>query len=379
MNVLDTVQLLDDVFNLGLRATTSTDRQPELADRIVEVRKAFRSRLELDDLGDLVVPFESGGYNLEATVIENLLFGAASGPSLSDGALAENRYVQSLLTASGLEEPLYKMGIEIASNVVELFRDLPSNHPFFQQLILMTAEEIPNFQALLGKLQNRSMEEASREERAKFITLSFAYVEPRQRFDVLDQGLMTRIVDAREAFAENLPPELKGRIERYDLEQFNTAASIMDNVLLGRISHQYADAAEKIRAIVRSVINDLGLQRNLISIGLEFDAGVGGKRLTVGQRQKLNLARALLKRPDFLILNRSLSALDQQTQGRILVNILDGVKAASSRPTIICVLANPRHADLFDRVIIFDRGILVADGTYQALLTNNDVFKGLIS
>jgi len=379
MNVLDTVQLLDDVFNLGLRATTSTDRQPELADRIVEVRKAFRSRLELDDLGDLVVPFESGGYNLEATVIENLLFGAASGPSLSDGALAENPYVQSLLTASGLEEPLYKMGIEIASNVVELFRDLPSNHPFFQQLILMTAEEIPNFQALLGKLQNRSIEEASREERAKFITLSFAYVEPRQRFDVLDQGLMTRIVDAREAFAENLPPELKGRIERYDLEQFNTAASIMDNVLLGRISHQYADAAEKIRAIVRSVINDLGLQRNLISIGLEFDAGVGGKRLTVGQRQKLNLARALLKRPDFLILNRSLSALDQQTQRRILVNILDGVKEASSRPTIICVLANPRHADLFDRVIIFDRGILVADGTYQALLTNNDVFKGLIS
>lgn len=379
MPVLNAVLLSDDIFDLGLRATTNQSRQPEIAGRIVEVRKAFRMRLESENLGGLVMPFESGSYNLEATVSENLLFGAATGSTLSDGALAANPFVLSILGSSGLEELLYDMGIDIAANVVELFRDLPPDHPFFQQLNLMTAEEIPEFQALLTRLKNRGIAAASREDRSKIITLSFAYIEPRLRLDILDQDLMERVVKAREAFRENLPPELKGRIERYDPETFNTAASLLDNVLLGRIGNQHAGAAEKIRAIVRTVLQDLGLYKNLISLGLEFDAGVGGKRLTGGQRQKLNLARALLKRPDILILNRPMSALDQQTQNQILVNVLERTKQFSPKPTIIWVLASPRNANLFDRVIVFDRGTLVADGTYATLVASNDVFKGLLA
>ncbi len=379
MPVLNAVLLSDDIFDLGLRSTTNKNRHPEVAGRIVEVRKAFRTRLESENLGGLVVPFEAGAYNPEATVSENLLFGAASGANLSDGALAGDPYVLSVLRSSGLEEPLYNMGIEIAANVVELFRDLPPNHPFFQQLNFMNAEEIPEYQALLLKLQNKGIAAASPEERATIIMLSFAYVEPRQRFDILHEDLKTRIVEARETFGKNLPPQLSGRIERYDPAQFNTAASLMDNVLLGRIGHQHADAAEKIRAMVRAVLQDLGLYTELISIGLDFDAGVGGKRLTAGQRQKLNLARALLKQPDLLILNRPMSALDTPTQKQIVTNILARARQTAPCPAIIWVLASPALANMFDRVLVFDRGMLVADGTYGELAANNSVFKGLLS
>ena len=110
-------------------------------------------RLEHENLSSLVVSFEPGTYNTEATVGENLLFGTATGPALADKALATNPYFISVLKAAGLDETLYDMGLEIAANAVELFADLPPDHPFFQQLTFMTADEIPDYQVLLQRLQ----------------------------------------------------------------------------------------------------------------------------------------------------------------------------------------------------------------------------------
>ena len=98
----------------------------------------------------------------------------------------------------------------------------------------------------------------------------------------------------------------------------------MDNILFGPHQPRIPTAAERIRGIVRELLNELDLLEDVIDIGLDFNVGVGGKRLTAAQRQKLNLARALLKRPDFIILNSPLSALDHRSQDAIAENVLDG-------------------------------------------------------
>ncbi len=377
--VLESVLLSADILDLGLRSSANSKRHPGIAGRIVEVRKAFRARLESEHMGALVVPFEFGAYNPEATVSENLLFGATSGSALSLSVLAADPYLRSVLKSSGLEETLYNLGVQVATNVVELFQDLPPDHPFFQQLDLMTAEEVPQYQSLLQKLQGRAFESVAEDDRMKITTLSFGYVEPLHRFGLLDDALMARIVAARAIYREQLPAGLSDRFEPYDPEQFNTAASLMDNALFGRIAHRQADAGDRVRAIVRQILDDLKLFPDVIAVGLEFGVGVGGKRLTATQRQKLNLARALLKRPEFLILNRPLSALDQQSQRQIAVNVLDWAKAAEPRPAILWVLANPSHAPLFDRVIVFDKGLMTGDGNYDTLIANNNALKALVS
>ena len=82
--------------------------------------------------------------------------------------------------------------------------------------------------------------------------------------------------------------------------------------------------------IVREILDELGLYDDVLDIGLDFNVGVGGRRLTGAQRQKLDLARALLKRADFLILNRPLSALDTRLQDQIVRNVLE--EARRGRP-----------------------------------------------
>lgn len=377
--VLDAVMISQDIQDMALRSLVNTATHSDLTDRIVELREALRKRLKKEGLEDLVVPFKLKEYNPQATIGENLLFGTMKRPMMTNRKLAAHPYFRSVLREKDLYIDLYFMGLEIASNAVELFQDLPPDHPFFQQLTFMTADDIPAYQILLQKLQGRGFEAASPEERSNIIRLSFSYIEPRHRFGLLNDELMAKIVDARARFHENLPDDLKEVIERYDPKKFISSATLLDNVLFGRIGFAQADGSDKLRDIMRDIFNKLDLFESVLSIGLDFDVGSGGKRLTNVQRQKLNVARALLKRSDYLIFNRPLPALDQRVQDKITHNIMENLHEEGHSPSIIWVLSNTNLAKLFDRVVVFDNGALVEDGTHATLLEKNGVFKQLAS
>ena len=377
--VLDATILSQDIIDLALRTSFDPEQHHELVDRIVELRSALRARLEEEKLSGLVVPFEATAYNPEATIGENLRFGTAKGLAFADKALASNPYVLSVLKSLGLDETLYHMGLEIADNAIELFADLPPDNPLFQQLTFMTPDEIPTYQQLLQKLQGRPYDAVSEEDRAQIITLSFAYIEPRHRFGLLTAELMDKIVEARNKIYAELPADLQGAIERYDPERYATAASLMDNVLFGRIGNQHPDGPDRIREIVRHLLDELGLYDDVLGVGLSFNVGAGGRRLTVAQRQKVDVARTLIKRSDYMIFNRPLSVIDQRVQDHILRNVLEEAKRGDRKPAIIWVLSNPAVAQYFDRVLVFDRGTLVDDGTHETLATKDGVFKELVA
>lgn len=373
--VLDIVAMSQDILDMALRSTVDTAAHEDLTSRIVELRQALRLRLKEENLEGLVVPFEFDAYNPQATVGENLLFGTLKRPQMTNRKLAAHPYFQQLFTQTGLNTDLYDMGLEIAENAVELFTDLPPDHPFFQQLTFMTPEDIPTYEALLQKLNGKGFSAASPDERAAIIRLSFSYIEPRHRFGLLTQTLMEKIVTTRIKFYENIPADLAEVIERYDPERFTASATLMDNVLFGRIAHQQANAPERVHSIMYDVFERLGMQDSVLSIGLDFDVGSGGKRLTNVQRQKLNLGRALLKRADYIICNRPLPALDHRIQDQILRSILTELDRSTDKPALIWVLSNPNFAELFDRVLVFNHGSLVESGTTTDLLEKTGCSK----
>ena len=190
---------------------------------------------------------------------------------------------------------------------------------------------------------------------------------------------MDKIVEARNKIYEGLPDDLKGSIERYDPEHYAAAASLMDNVLFGRIGNQHADGPERIRAIVRDLLDELGLYDDVLGVGFDFNVGAGGRRLTMAQRQKIDVARTLIKRADYMIFNRPMSVIDQRVQDQILRNVLEEAKRDGRKPAIIWVLSNPAMSQYFERVMVFDRGQLVDDGTHETLATKNGIFKGLMA
>ncbi len=384
LTVLDTVGVTRDLLDLALRssmdpaANAAQNHEDDLAHRIVAMRKALREELVAQDLAGVIVPFEPGAYNPEATVIENLLFGNARTAALMPDAIATNSYFRQALTTQGLEDTLFDTGVAVARNAIELFSDLPPGHPFFQQLTFMNADDIPEYQKLLQKI-DRSPASVTEDDRARLIRLSFDYIEPRHRFGLMSPELMDGIVAFRRTFHDGLPATLRDAIELYDPEKYMVSGTLLDNMLFGRISQKYRDGAERIYSAVGKLLKPLGMYETVLAVGLDYHVGAGGKRLSAAQRQKLGMARALLRQSDYYIFNRPLSAVDSRQQMQILQSTLAHLHRDDRRPGIVWVVSNIAMAKHFDRIAVFDRGVLTEEGEYDDLSKKNGIFKDMIT
>jgi len=362
IDVLSQVGLADDIFEFGLRGTIEPAHQPELAARFVEARVALRSQLTDTRMAQLIEPFEANRYNFQATVAENLLFGTPVGEVFTPSRLALEPYILRTLDEADLYRDLLIMGHSIASTVVELFADLPPDHPFFEQVSFMAAEELPDYDAIVKRVPAGDPASASPADRAKLLGLPFSYIEPRHRLGLLDDDLAGRILKGRTLFREHLPEALRDSIEFYDRDNYNAASSLQDNILLGRIAYGVAGAQDGIGAAIRETLERLVLTEDVFRIGLDYNVGNGGKRLNVAQRQKIALARALLKRPDLLIINRALAALDQASQDQIVQNVRTAVSREGRRTALFWVVARPEMGEEFDVVLVFEDGRLMRQG-----------------
>lgn len=218
------------------------------------------------------------------------------GREFADASAFKHPYVRRILKETGLEAQLYEMGIEIARTMYELFAELSTDDPLFDQFSFFRPEEMSDYQAALSRYSDTPQASAPADIVAMFLSLPFSYVEPRHRFGLITDELRESIVTARHAFRENYPEDLEGAIAFYEPEEYNNASSVEDNVIFGRVASGIAEAPERIRALVLEILSGMGLDDSIRRAGLYFDIGTGGKRLSQVQRQKINLARALLKR-----------------------------------------------------------------------------------
>ncbi|MBL4890439.1 MAG: ABC transporter ATP-binding protein, partial [Rhizobiaceae bacterium] len=156
--------------------------------------------------------------------------------------------------------------------------------------------------------------------------------------------------------------------------------SVLDNVLLGRVSTNVAEGSERVDEAIKALLEEMGLTDDIFHIGLDFNIGTGGKRLSEIQRQKLHLARALLKKPDFLIVNRALNSLDSRSQRSIIETFLERAKNTHGHPCgVIWVPINPKMSMLFDRVLLFSDGELVADGPPEEMSKSETRYQELLN
>ncbi len=244
----------------------------------------------------------------------------------------------------------------------------------------MSAEQIPDYQSVLARVQNQTYQSASADDRRLIMRLPFLYIEPRHRLSLIDDELRDRILAARRRFRDELPDDLQGAVEFYDPETYNRAASIQDNILSGRITYGVAGGPERILDLVQSVLEEHDLGDAIYGAGLEFNVGTGGKRLTTGQRQKIMLARALLKRPDILVVNRSLSALDKGSQLEIVLRVLEDADDANGGGYgVVWILANAELARAFDRVIVMSEGQVAEQGAPDELMEKQGAYAQLVA
>ena len=102
--------------------------------------------------------------------------------------------------------------------------------------------------------------------------------------------------------------------------------------------------------------------------------GERGVSLSGGQRQRLALARALARENDVILLDDTTSALDAQTEARIL----DALRSTNAVPTMVLVASRPSTIAYADHVIVMELGRVVAQGTHAELRDASTVYRALV-
>ena len=375
IDLLCLVDIEEDVYRFGLSGTIDPETEPELAEGLLKARAALVDRLAELGASDLVVRFDPEAYNRNATIAGNILFGTPTKPEFQAANLAENPLLLEVLEQESLTSKVLEMGLSIAKTMVEIFADLPPGHPFFEQFSFIEADDLPEYRILVTRAEKVGVEALSELESARLMALPFKYVEARHRLDLIGDDEETQFLAARRRFAERLAETDPGAVEPYLPDDYNAAASLLDNILFGRLAYGQAQAEETIGDAVTAVLDHLGLREQVIEVGLDFNVGVGGKRLSPTQRQKLAIARAMLKRPEVLILNEATAVMDTAAHSRIQ----DKVLKAREGLGVIWMLPRPQTAESFDRVLVLQNGKLVEQGEFAELNKPDSAFGALMN
>ncbi|MFQ5954290.1 MAG: ABC transporter transmembrane domain-containing protein [Kiloniellales bacterium] len=374
MQVLQLVDMDGDVYQMGLRGIIDPAQRPEVAQKILAARERLRERLADPEMASLVELFDQDKYNQNATVGENLLFGTPVNDAFDVERLAENTYVREILDQVRLTGEFLEIGRKVAETMVELFADVPPDHPFFEQFSFISSDDLPDFQALLNRCRKDGLDSLGKEDRDSLLSLPFKLIPARHRLGLIDERMRGRIQEARRAFAESLPEELKGAIEFFDAGRYNAASTLIDNILFGKVVYGQAAAADRVGELIHEVVDDLQLRGTVVEVGLDFGVGIGGSRLSVPQRQKLALARCLLKRPDLLIVNQATAPLDSAAQGPVMDNVLEYMKGKG----VIWILHRASAATRFEHVIVLQNGRIVEQDTFEALNREGTALQALM-
>ncbi len=360
IDILSMVELENDIYQFGLQSRIDPNRNGAAAERIVEARLALHERLSAPDYANLVERFDAETYNRNASIAENILFGASADPLLQPHNLPSLPHFRRVAAEERLDKHLVAMGLSIAETMLELFRDFPTDHPFFDEFSFIPSNELPAYQQIMKRAKTT---ELSYQDRSRLSVLPLRYVEARHRLGLITPEIRERLLAARRTFAETLPADLAARISFYEADKYNASASIQDNILLGRVAYGIAHAQERVNVLVREILDQLDVRDVIIEEGLTFNVGAAGKRLTTAQRQKLGLARALIKDPQILVVNSALANLDDQQKTLIVERVLAHRKGKAT----LWVLTKADLASRFDRVLHFDRGKLTSDQTQAAV------------
>lgn len=148
-------------------------------------------------------------------------------------------------------------------------------------------------------------------------------------------------------------------------DNFLFSKSVKENILFGK---KGATEEELKKAIE---LADFQKDVEILPEGLNTLVGEKGVALSGGQKQRISIARALIKDPEILILDDSLSAVDAKTEQKIIDNIR---QERSGKTTIISThrMSAVQHAD---RIIVLDNGKIMEEGTHEQLLKQNGWYK----
>lgn len=373
IEVLQQTGIFVDVLRFGMNTVLAYDHDEALVSKIIRVRKEFQRNYG-KKLADYVEFFDANRYLLYSSVSENLTFGTPNRNDFSKNNLLKNEYFRKFLTQADLTRPLMSLGADLSRQTVDILGNLPHDELFFQQSPIL-ANELEGYKLLVEHLRKTKLHQLSTADQDKLLELALRFTPGKHKMAALPGVFENLILEGRALFREMITRDDPKAFSFYNTSEYIYSQTILNNIFFGKTKSEGPQTQEKINQSVIQLLIAEDLLELIIKIGMEFQVGTKGDKLSGGQRQKLAIARVFLKNPKIMILDEATSALDNSSQARIQ-NLLESRWKGKS--TMIAVVHRLDIIKNYDRIVVMKTGKIAELGSYDELMANKGMLYELV-
>lgn len=184
-------------------------------------------------------------------------------------------------------------------------------------------------------------------------------------YDVSSGSILVNGIDIREMTQE----DLRLKVGFVPQKAVLFSGTIADNIRYGKENASYEEV--KHAAEIAQASDFISNMKD----GFESVISQGGTNVSGGQKQRLSIARALVRRPEIYVFDDSFSALDFKTDAKLRA----ALKKETGKSTVIIVAQRVSTVMNADRIIVLDDGQIAGIGNHKELLNNCDVYREIVS
>ena len=373
ITVLHHTGIFVDVLRFGLNTILERQSQAELAKRLIKVRENFQQEYG-EKLSDFVEFFDENKYLYFSSVAENLFLGTPNDASFSENNLPLNPYFLKLLSQADLTTPLLSLGAELSRQTVDILGSLSPDPVFFEQSPI-SLEEWDEAILLVERLKRTKLLQLSDMDRNYLLKLALRFEPGKHKLVALPAILERLILEGRALIHESITRDNPAAFSFYQLSDYIYNQTIINNILFGQIKTSNPKALDLINQSIIQLIIEEDFLETIIEIGMQFQVGSKGDKLSGGQRQKLAIARTFLKSPRMMIMDEATSALDNKSQTRIQ-NLLE--TRWKGKTTLISVVHRLDIIKNYDKVAVMKAGKIIEIGSYDELIARKGALYELV-
>lgn len=373
IEVLQQAGLYMDVLNIGHRQRLEPDGRDELKKTILKVRARFHQEFG-KHLADDIEHFDQEAYLEHGSVAENIRFGCPCDEGFSDERIGGQPVFVKVLRQSDLYEMLVELGAELAEEILDIFGSLPPD-VVATYGVPMDPQEMETYRRIEERNRRLGKTALKQEDRQKLLVLALRFAPAQHKVLVLRDEIRESILRARSAFRESMEKTDPDAVVFYGDTAYAEGLPILNNIIFCRLTSKSERVHDRVYRRVNALLVKEALLEQIIEIGMQFEVGSGGENLSGGQRQKLAIARALLKNPAILIMDEATANLDNRSQARFQEMLQSRWKGKS---TLVSVVHRMDIIENYDKIGVMKEGRIEEIGTYDELMEKKGVLHELI-
>ena len=304
----------DDIFDRMLHSRMDPERHPDLARRIVDLRGAVHDKLVSEGLDHVVYRFDPEAFNPTVPLAGNLIF-AAPRREISQQLLVDERGFLAMVIDQGLAA----QGIAISQTLVEMLHQTfgrdGTDHPLFTALGIEESlyEQLVD---IATRRRERGDEALTSEEFALLLTVPFA-LTAEQIGRTFPESFKEEILRIRKTNGARMREAVKDLFVPISPENYLPRLTVLENLIYGRISSMAGIQGDLVQDAVAEVLEEHDLKQMISTNLFDIPTAIGGTNLPAAFQQRAAFGRAVIKRPDILVLNQALAGLNAETQSQI--------------------------------------------------------------